>query len=54
MARVDGVEYTPEAVESVRQEVIALRDEALGQAEMHWAVLLSHTIAYLSEYKEKL
>lgn len=52
--RVEGVEYTPEAVESVRKQLIELRDGALEQQEFTWAVLLSHTLAYMAEYKEVL
>ena len=50
--RVDGVEYTPEAIQSAREEVIALRDYALRENYFEWAVLLSHVIAYLGEYSE--
>ena len=54
MARVDGVEYTPEAVESVRELVIELRNGALDANRFDYAVGLSHAIAYLGEYKELL
>lgn len=51
-SRVDGVDYTPEGVESARTELIALRNGAL--AEFAWATLLSHVIAYLADYRELL
>jgi hypothetical protein len=54
MTRVDGVEYTPEAVEDVREQLVELRNGALDQQEFTWAVLLSHAIAYLGSYKEVL
>jgi hypothetical protein len=50
--RVEGVDYSPEGINAVREELIVLRNGALEQAEFHWAVLLSHVIAYLAEYKE--
>ena len=53
--RVDGVEYTPEAVEDLRENVlIPLRDGALEAARFDYAVGLSHVIAYMGEYKEAL
>lgn len=52
MGKVRGVDYSPEGVESVRQGLIQLRDAALDQGEMEWAVLLSHTIAYLVDYAD--
>lgn len=53
--RVDGVEYTPEAVESLRQNVlIPLRDAGLDAGRFEYAVGLSHVIAYMAEYKEIL
>jgi hypothetical protein len=52
--RVEGVEYTPEAVEAAREELATLRNGALDQAEFHWAVLLSHVLAYMAEYQELL
>jgi len=54
MTRVDGVLYTREGVEDIRQQVIKLRDSALEQADFWWAVTLSHTIAYLAEYADLL
>lgn len=52
---VDGVDYSPDAIEGVRQELISLRDNALTQADFHWvADLLSHALAYLSDYKSRI
>lgn len=53
--RVEGVEYTPEAVEDLRENIlIPLRDGALSQNEFGYAVGLSHVIAHMAEYKERL
>lgn len=49
---VEGVEYTREAVEEIRELVIALRDGALEAERMDYAVGLSHAIAYLAEFAE--
>lgn len=55
MARVEGVEYTPEAVESLRQEIlIPLRDTALETNNFTYAVGLSHILVYMAEYGEVL
>lgn len=55
MTRVEGVEYTPEAVEELRREVlIPLRDAALDQDRFDFAVGLSHVIAYMAEYRDTL
>lgn len=48
--RVEGVEYTPEAIEAARQDLIVFRDAALDAERFDWAVLLSHVIAYLGDY----
>jgi hypothetical protein len=52
--RVEGIDYSPETIEDARLELIVLRDSALKQAEFKWAVLLSHVIAYMSDYAEFL
>lgn len=52
--RVDGIEYTPGAVRGIREELIALRNAALDQTEMHAAVTLSWVVAYLWDYAETL
>jgi hypothetical protein len=49
---VDGVEYTREAVEDVRQLVIELRGGALDAGRMDYAAGLSHAIVYLAELAE--
>jgi hypothetical protein len=48
------VDYAPEAIDAARRELVALRDSALGEAEFTWAVLLSHVIAYLADYRDLL
>lgn len=53
-AQVEGVEYTPEAVESVRLALIEIRNAALDQASFEIAVALSHAIVYLSHYRDAM
>lgn len=54
-SRVEGVEYTPEAIQDIRQNIlIPLRDSALEQNKFEWAVGLSHVIAYMADYAEIL
>lgn len=50
--KVEGVDYSAEGIESVRQELISYRDSALEVANFGAAVVLSHTIAYLAYLKE--
>jgi len=53
--RVEGVEYTPEAVEDLRTNLlIPMRDNALDGSYFETAVGLSHIIAYMADYKEVL
>lgn len=44
---IDGVDYSPEGIEMLRQAMITSRDEALVQLEFEFAVTLSHVIAVL-------
>lgn len=41
-----------EAIEAHRENAIVLRDEALKQASMDWAVSLSHMIGFLSDLRD--
>lgn len=41
---------TAKEVQDARADAIILRDEALKQGQMEWAVTLSHTVKALSEY----
>jgi len=50
--KVEGVDYTPEGIESVRTEMIAFRDAALKGGHMEIAVTLSHAVALLAHFKE--
>lgn len=52
MTEVEGVDYSPEAIEATRQELAAHRNHALTLGEMRYAVLMSHVIAYLAQLKE--
>lgn len=44
---LDGIDYTPESVRGVREDLIPLRDERLTNLDFDEAVILSHTIALL-------
>jgi len=46
--KFEGIDYTPEGIEALRQEMIRYRDEAMNQMEFGVAVALSHTIAILA------
>lgn len=52
MQRVDGVEYTPEAIQSIREMIIELRNAALDAERFDYGVGLSHALVYLSHYKK--
>jgi hypothetical protein len=52
--KVEGVEYSPEAVDSIRDVIIELRNAALTVPDFHRAVALSHALAYLADYREVL
>jgi hypothetical protein len=55
LSRVQGVEYTPEAVNEIRTNLlIPLRDKALETNQFTYAVGLSHVIAYMAEFAERL
>lgn len=45
--KIGGIDYTPEGIEQLRQEVISVRDDALEQSDFQTAVMLSHVIAIL-------
>lgn len=40
--------------EALREEVIALRDEALRQDDFEWAVKLSHVVAWMPEAMQEV
>lgn len=50
MKRIDGIDYTPEGIEALREDVIVYRNRAIDAmpegAQM--AVVLSHVIALLA------
>jgi len=46
--QVDGVDYSPEGIEALRQDMIQHRDAALGMNEFNYAVTMSHVIALLA------
>jgi hypothetical protein len=41
-------EIDKEGAEELREEMIELRDEALAQGDMNWAVRLSHVVAFMA------
>ena len=51
--KVEGIDYTPEGIENLRQELIKYRDAALKQAAFEETVVLSHTIALLAYLIER-
>jgi hypothetical protein len=54
MSRVQGIVYTPEAVDAIREQMILLRLAALRDMELEWSISLSWVIAYLADYKRTL
>lgn len=56
MARVhvSGIDYSPEGIEDVRQELIIVRGEAMKQLPdaAGFIVLVTHVIAMLADYAE--
>lgn len=46
--KVEGVDYSVSGVNDVRDQLVVLRNEALTQEAMEWAVILSHAIAQLA------
>lgn len=53
-ALIDGTMYGPKEVESIREDLGALRDSALSNGAMEWAVLLSINIALLQVLAQML
>lgn len=53
-AQVDGVDYSPEGIEAIRQEVIKWRDNSYDQwpQAIEFTVASSHVIALLAHLKE--
>jgi len=52
--RVDGVDYTPEGINALREELIGFRTEAYKQLPDAAGVIivLTHAIALLADYAE--
>jgi Zn ribbon nucleic-acid-binding protein len=52
--QVEGIDYSPEGIEELRQELIVQRGEAMKAwpEGIHATVVLSHLIALLADYKE--
>jgi hypothetical protein len=51
---VVGIDYTPEHVRAIRDQMILLRGHAMADGELGWAITLSWVIAYLAEYNVML
>ena len=52
--RIADMDYFKSDTEELRNEVIALRDEALKQGDMYWAITLSHVIAFMAVALEEM
>lgn len=52
MSDVDGVDYSPEGIQGIRDDLVYHRNHALGLGEMRYAVLMSHVIALLAKLQE--
>lgn len=53
-ALINDTMYGPKEVEDIREEIIALRDNALKVGQMQWALLLSINIALLQVLAQML
>lgn len=51
---IAGVDYDKETAESLRQQIIDLRDTALKAGYMEWTVMLSHCVAFLAKAIEEM
>lgn len=51
---IDGNPMSVDDVRANRENLIELRNTALAQAEMEWAVILSHSIAILAAVVDEL
>lgn len=54
---VEGINYSPSAIQRTIDELIGIRNEALknlgdGGKGSHYAIFFSHVIAYLNDYKD--
>ena len=54
MSKVDGIDYTPEGIRRVREDLIQARDKSYEQwpEAIPFTVLASHIIALLADYAE--
>jgi hypothetical protein len=52
--RIDGIDYSPEGIEALREDVIVYRDRAIADmpAGAQMAVVLSHVLALLAYLAE--
>jgi hypothetical protein len=51
---VSGIVYDKENLTSLRNELIGLRDTALGTGRFDWAVILSHVVGVMYHFIEEL
>lgn len=52
--RVEGVTYTPEAVQEIREALGTVRDGFMDLNDWHSVVMVTWAIAYLAEYADLL
>lgn len=52
--KVEGVDYTPDGIENLRQDLIRFRDNSMEQwpEAIPFTVAMTHTIALLTYLKE--
>lgn len=48
----DGIDYSPDGIEALREELIGYRDQALQQDAFRPALALTHAVALLAHLKE--
>lgn len=48
LTKVEGIDYSPEGIQEIREALISLRDGAMEQGAMEWVLVLSHAIAQLA------
>lgn len=52
--QIEGVDYSPEAIERARRALITVRNDALEREDPAPAAFFSHIIAYLWDYRALL
>lgn len=52
--QVEGVDYSPEGIEGIREVLISYRDTCLDQGAFPESVVFTHVIALLANLKERV